>query len=302
MRDLVDVGELDGLADADGAAVGFFLPGDHPQQGGLARAVGSHDPDDAARGNGGRKPVEDEAVVEGLGDLVKFEDNVPEARTGRDVNLQIFAALFGFLREQFFVGADACLSLGLARLGRHADPFEFAFERLLALRFGFLLEADALLLLFEPGGVVALPGDAVAAVEFEDPARHVVEEVAVVGDGDDGALVVAQVMFEPCHGLGVEVVGGLVEQEDIGFGEQEPGEGDAALLPAGENLDGRIGGRAAQGVHGDFEVAVQVPGVVLVELFLQFGLFRDQRVEVGVGFGEFGVDLIVARQHCRRWA
>jgi len=149
---------------------------------------------------------------------------------------------FGFQTEHFFVGADAGLTFGLARLGRHADPFEFAFEGLLPFRFGLLFEADALLLLFKPGGVVSLPGDTVAAVEFEDPASDVIEEVAVVGDGDDGTLVVAQVMFEPGHGLGVEVVGGLVEQEDVGFGEQETGEGDAATFAAGADLDGRIPG------------------------------------------------------------
>ena len=36
---------------------------------------------------------------------------------------------------------------------------------------------------------------------------------------------------------------------------------------------------------------------MLVELFLQFGLLGDEGVEVGVGFGEFGVDLIEAREH-----
>ena len=42
-------------------------------------------------------------------------------------------------------------------------------------------------------------------------------------DGDDGAFVFAQVMFEPRHGLGVEVVGGFVEQENVGFAEQQVG-------------------------------------------------------------------------------
>ena len=44
-------------------------------------------------------------------------------------------------------------------------------------------------------------------------------------------------------------------------------------------------------------MAVEIPGVVLVELFLQFGLLGDERVEVGIGFGELGVDLIEAREH-----
>ena len=55
----------------------------------------------------------------------------------------------------------------------------------------------------------------VAAVEFEDPLRDVVEEVAVVGDRDDGARIGGQMGFEPLHAFGVEMVGGLVEQQQV---------------------------------------------------------------------------------------
>ena len=41
-------------------------------------------------------------------------------------------------------------------------------------------------------------------------------------------------------------------------------------------------------------MAVEVPGVVLVELFLQFGLFGDQGIEVGVGIGKLGIDIVIA--------
>ncbi len=76
---------------------------------------------------------------------------------------------------------------------------------------------QALLLLFQPGGVVAFPRDALATVEFQNPARHVVEEVAVVGHGDDRAFVLPQVFFQPQHALGVEVVGRFVEQQHVGL-------------------------------------------------------------------------------------
>ncbi len=59
----------------------------------------------------------------------------------------------------------------------------------------------------------------------------------------------------------------------------------------------RFGRRAAQGVHGQLEVAVQVPGVDLVELLLEPGLLGDQGVEVGVRLGEPGVDLVELCQH-----
>lgn len=49
----------------------------------------------------------------------------------------------------------------------------------MALTFGFF---------FEPDGVVAFVGDAVAAIKVEDPVHDIVEEVAVVGDGETAPL------------------------------------------------------------------------------------------------------------------
>ena len=73
-----------------------------------------------------------------------------------------------------------------------------------------------------------------AAVELEDPARDVVEEVAIVGDRDDGALVLLEVALEPRDRLGVEVVGRLVEEQQVGRREQQPAQRDAPALATGE--------------------------------------------------------------------
>ncbi len=146
-----------------------------------------------------------------------------------------------------------------------------------------LLLRDALLFLFQPRRVVAFPGDAEPAVEFEDPAGDVVEEVPVVGDGDDGALVVLQVTFEPRNRFGVEVVGRFVEQEKIGFRQEQPAQRDAPALAAGKGFDRGVGRREAQRVHCDLELAVEVPRVQRFDLVLQLRLFGEQLVEVGVG-------------------
>ena len=55
-----------------------------------------------------------------------------------------------------------------------------------------------------------------------------------MGDGDDGALVVGEVALEPLDRLGVEVVGRLVEQQQVGLAQQQPAERDAAALAARE--------------------------------------------------------------------
>ena len=86
--------------------------------------------------------------------------------------------------------------------------------------------------MLQPCGVVALVGDAASAVEFQDPAGDIVEEIAVVGDDQDGACVVDQVLLQPGDGFGVEVVGRFVEQQHVGRFEQQFAERDAAGFTA----------------------------------------------------------------------
>ena len=52
---LVDVGDLDGLADLELALVGLLLADDHPEQRGLADAVGADHADDAGAGQRERR-------------------------------------------------------------------------------------------------------------------------------------------------------------------------------------------------------------------------------------------------------
>jgi hypothetical protein len=52
-------------------------------------------------------------------------------------------------------------------------------------------------------------------VELEHPGRHPVEDVAVVGHHDEPAPEAGQVLLEPRDGVEVEVVGRLVEDEEV---------------------------------------------------------------------------------------
>ncbi|GAP58049.1 conserved hypothetical protein [Arthrobacter sp. Hiyo1] len=57
-----------------------------------------------------------------------------------------------------------------------------------------------------------------------------VEEVAVVGDGEDGTGVGREVLLEPQNTFGVQVVGGLVKEQEVGLLQQELAERHAAAL------------------------------------------------------------------------
>ena len=157
-----------------------------------------------------------------------------------------------------------CRALALERT--HSSS---SFSRLASLASLAPSTARPRLLGLEVGGVVALVRIGPAAVELEDPLGDVVEEVPVVGDRDHGAGVLLQVLLQPLHALGVEVVGRLVEQQQVGLLEQQLAQRDPAALATGEHGDVGVRRRAAQRVHRLLELGVEVPGVGVVELLLE---------------------------------
>ena len=179
------------------------------------------------------------------------------------------SATCALLRQQRLVAGDPRLRARAAALGVGADPFELGGDRALASELGAIGLREALLLLLEPARVVAAVGDSPAAVELEDPAGDVVQEIAVVGDGDHGALVLGEMTLEPFHRLGVQVVRRLVEQQQVRLAEQQAAERHATALAARERRDRRVARRAAQRVHRVLDHAVEVPRVGGVDLLLQ---------------------------------
>ena len=213
---LVDAGDLHGFADLDGAGIRLLLAGDHAQQGRLARAVAADHADDGALGDAERQVVDQHAITEGLRHVVEVDDLVAQARTGRDVDLVGLAALLEFLRLHFLETLQTRLGLGLTRLGALAYPLQLGLHGLGVRRLGLGFLGQAVGLRFQPAGVVALVGDAVAAVEFENPACDVVKEVTVVGNRYHGAGEIMQEALEPGHRVGVQVVGRFVQQQHVG--------------------------------------------------------------------------------------
>ena len=80
------------------------------------------------------------------------------------------------------------------------------------------------------------------------------EQLDVVADHDEPALVLLEEVAQPDDGVGVEVVGRLVEQQRLGAGEQDAGELDPAALTAGERaerlLEHAVGQAEARGDRG----------------------------------------------------
>ncbi len=59
-----------------------------------------------------------------------------------------------------------------------------------------------------------------------------IQEIAVVGNQDEGIGVGAEVVFQPVAGFQVEMVGGFVQQKQVGLFEQQFGQRNAHLPAA----------------------------------------------------------------------
>ena len=97
-----------------------------------------------------------------------------------------------------------------------------------------------------------------------------------MGHGNHRTLVLLQVLFQPVNRLGVEVVGGLVEQQYVGLLQQQAAKSHAAALTARQVRHRLVGIGTPQGVHRALQHAVQLPAVALVDLLVQLALTLDQ--------------------------
>ena len=86
---------------------------------------------------------------------------------------------------------------------------------------------------------------------------------------DHAARVLLQELLEPRDAFRIEMVGRLVEQQDVGLRQQQLGQRHAAPLAARELVDVGIARRAAQRVERLLDLRVEVPQVLRVDLVLQ---------------------------------
>ena len=103
---------------------------------------------------------------------------------------------------------------------------------LLLLPVGFLDLPDLLLAPHEISGVIAAVAGEVPVEELIDFADHVIEEALVMGDDHEAAIEGPEVLLEPDERFDVEIVRGLVEEEEIRILEKNARKRDAHLIAA----------------------------------------------------------------------
>src|SRR5260370_20361752 len=126
---LVDIAELDRLAEAQLPAVRHLVFGDHAQQRRLAGAVRANDADDAAERQPEAQFLDQQMVAEPLAQFVRLDHEVAETPARRQDDLRGLRRLLAALPDQRLIGRHPRLALRLAGARALPHPFQFALQR-----------------------------------------------------------------------------------------------------------------------------------------------------------------------------
>lgn len=115
-----------------------------------------------------------------------------------------------------------------------------------------------------------------------------------MSDSDDSAGVLDQVLLQPEYRLGVEVVGGLIEEEQIRSLEEKLAQCHTTPFATGEHTDRGIWRRTPQRVHRLLQLGIDIPGVGGVDLLLELTHLIHERVKIGVRVCHLHANRVIA--------
>ena len=194
-------------------------------------------------------------MFEDLRHIDEIDHLFAETRRGHLLQLQRVAHRW-HVGDELARGLDMELLLGGAGAGATGQPCELLASQVAALGFAHIGLTVAFHALQHVGGVTTLERIDHTVVDLPHRLAHLVEEPTVVGDEQQRALAgrptVLQVLGEPVDRHHVQVVGGLVERENVPILEQQAGKVGAAALTAGQRADFRVQADAAEQRFDDF--------------------------------------------------
>ena len=89
-----------------------------------------------------------------------------------------------------------------------------------------------------------------AVGNLNDPVCHLIDKIPVVGNGQHRSFEGVDILLQPFHAPQIQVVCGLIQQQNVRLFQQQPGKVHPGLFPAGEagKFLASLFGRNAQAV------------------------------------------------------
>ena len=281
-------------AQVAGAGGGRLQAGEEFHERGLAGAVGADECHVLAAVELEVDVAVDVLVAVGLGYALQAHDHVAGARRIGELKVDVLVAL-GQDDELLFDLLD--LADALLRLGGLGGLVAELVDKDLHVGdvalLGGTLGAHLLqvvLALLEVAAVVAGVGGHATVLEGGDVVDAGVHEGAVVADDEDGAVVAGDKTAQPLDALEVQVVGGLVQKQQVGVAQEELGERDAHLPAARELGAGalKVGDFEAQAGQDFAGVALELVAAQVLKAVLYLAVLVKEGVDVLALLGELG--------------
>src|SRR5699024_7519155 len=150
---LVHIRQLDGVANLHGAGIWIFQAHDGLKQGGLTYTVRANNADDAVTRQGKGQILNQDTVIEALGQILGLNNLVNKAWRRRNLDFfKVELLVLLSLSRHFFVAFETSLVLCLTSLRTRANPCEFILQALAQLGVLVASNLEALSLLLQVGG------------------------------------------------------------------------------------------------------------------------------------------------------
>ena len=233
-------------AETHGAGIGRERSGEQVEQRRLAGAVRPDDAEPVAAQDARREIGDDARLAIGFRRRLRLDDERARglALRGRQFHIPGHAPVFAALAAEILEPGKATLVALAPRGDAVAEPvllLDDAAGELVLLKFllGQPLVAPGL-----EGGEAAIELARGAAIQPGRRPRQLLQQPAVVADDDDGRAERRELRFQPLDRRQVEMIGRLVEQQDVGRGGERTGERGAARLATREPGRGLVAGQS----------------------------------------------------------
>ncbi len=88
--------------------------------------------------------------------------------------------------------------------------------------------------------VIARPGGQHSAIQFQQPGRQPLQQGAVVGDEQQAAPELQQLLFQPLDGFQIQMIRGFIQQQHLRLTDQRPAQEYPPPPAAGQFRQWRI--------------------------------------------------------------
>src|SRR5581483_3728062 len=281
------------------------LAQDKLQQRALAGAVRSDDADTIAAQDVRREVPNDDVGAVTEAHMAQIDHELPGdgARVDGETRCTLRFEALRALAAHGFELAHAPFVAGAPRLDTPAYPRFVLGELLVELSRGTRLDLEHLVLLAQVVVEIAGEGRELPAIQLDDPGREMPQKRAVVGDEDQRAVVAEQELLEPRDRRDIEMVGRLIEQQDVGRAHERTGQHHLPADTAG-TIGEALVRRQVQPTQYRLDLLAHVPTVERFDARLQGGESFERRalpaarlVRDAVIFRQYATELAQSRRH-----